>query len=305
MSVGAFLVATVAASPAAFGRTPEALPEPAASPSIWVFVLWGATSAIGLGVLAKLRGFDLRRGPGEGAMTPIAALTLIVAGFGVWFAQVAGQALALNASEADPTTLRGLAIAALGGYLLGVGAALAVWSFLGEWRVRPVDALRGAGWFCAWFPLTTLVGFVALALAIGLGGAPESIAHATLRELAEPGAWRGDGALWWWLVVVSVVIGAPILEEVVYRGCLQTALRDALMDRAGSPTVRGRWVAIIATSLLFTAMHYGAADTYALPALFTLSLGFGIARERTGSVVAPIVMHGLFNLVNVGVGVWG
>ena len=46
-------------------------------------------------------------------------------------------------------------------------------------------------------------------------------------------------------------------------------------------------------------MHAGAARWRALPALFVLSIGFGWIYEKTGRLWASIVMHVLFNAVNV------
>ena len=63
--------------------------------------------------------------------------------------------------------------------------------------------------------------------------------------------------------------------------------------------MRRPWTAIIITSAAFSAMHIGSAAVYALPGLFVLSLGFGWARERTGRLAAPIVMHAAFNVGNL------
>ncbi|MDH3584508.1 MAG: CPBP family glutamic-type intramembrane protease, partial [Phycisphaerae bacterium] len=93
--------------------------------------------------------------------------------------------------------------------------------------------------------------------------------------------------LLWGLVAVAV-IGAPLVEEIVFRGLLQTALRHARI-------VLRRWGVIVVASAVFTGIHVGAADWHAMPALFVLSLGLGFLYERTGSLWAPILMHALFN----------
>ncbi len=51
--------------------------------------------------------------------------------------------------------------------------------------------------------------------------------------------------------------------------------------------------AIFGTSLLFACIHTAVWPT-PVP-LFVLSLGLGILAQRSGSLVGPIVMHGLFN----------
>ena len=55
----------------------------------------------------------------------------------------------------------------------------------------------------------------------------------------------------------------------------------------------------IVTSIIFALMHWGAVAWHALPPLFVLSLAFGWIYERTGRLSASIVMHILFNAVNV------
>jgi membrane protease YdiL (CAAX protease family) len=88
------------------------------------------------------------------------------------------------------------------------------------------------------------------------------------------------------------VIAAPVLEEVLYRGLLQDAIRRA----TGRP-----WISITVTSLVFMMMHASIADWHALPPLFVLSLGLGWAYERTGRLATPIIMHAGFNLANLAV----
>ncbi|MEL6797724.1 MAG: CPBP family intramembrane glutamic endopeptidase, partial [Planctomycetota bacterium] len=125
------------------------------------------------------------------------------------------------------------------------------------------------------------------------GGAPDSpLQHGTLELLA-----IGDRAsVWWWAIVAGAVLGAPILEEVVFRGLLQPAIR----------AMAGPWAAILISGALFTVLHIprgpdsGGATWLAIPTLAVLSLALGIARERSGRLGVPIVMHIAFNALNVG-----
>lgn len=94
-----------------------------------------------------------------------------------------------------------------------------------------------------------------------------------------------------WLLVVSLVIIPPIVEEIVMRGFLFTGLRTKM------PFL----VATIMTSILFGAAHLpsgkdgllwvGAIDT------FVLSLVLCYLREKTGSVWAGIYLHAIKNAV--------
>ena len=47
------------------------------------------------------------------------------------------------------------------------------------------------------------------------------------------------------------------------------------------------------------AAYAGAAHASALIGLFVLSLGLGWARERSGSIIAPILIHAGFNALNI------
>ena len=53
-------------------------------------------------------------------------------------------------------------------------------------------------------------------------------------------------------------------------------------------------------------MHFvggGPVPWHALPPLFTLSIGIGIAFERTRGLATPITMHVLFNAANIAVAI--
>jgi membrane protease YdiL (CAAX protease family) len=187
-----------------------------------------------------------------------------------------------------PTLLR-LGAAALQGCLVACYA----WLVLrrppspGERRV-PVVRAAGIGVVAVAFvwPVSTLAGWVAGTIHRRItGAAPETIAHDTLRQLME-----SPPDVWFALMTFSVVIIAPVIEEVQYRGLLQESLR-----RFGL----GRWPAVLVTSAAFAAMHLSIADPHAVAALFVLSLGFGWAYERTGRLLAPIVMHIAFNAGNL------
>ncbi len=50
---------------------------------------------------------------------------------------------------------------------------------------------------------------------------------------------------------------------------------------------------------LFALAHASVAAPHALPTLFVLSLGFGLALERTGKLWVSVLMHAGFNAMNV------
>ena len=84
---------------------------------------------------------------------------------------------------------------------------------------------------------------------------------------------------------------APIGEELLFRGILQTAIKKVIPRRWGS--MRHRWVAIGVAALLFAVMH--TATPHHMVALAGLGVILGYLYERRGSLVVPILVHMLFN----------
>jgi len=89
------------------------------------------------------------------------------------------------------------------------------------------------------------------------------------------------------LIVFLAVIAAPLLEEMLFRGLIQTMLRSY----TGRP-----WLGVIITSALFASVHANATHW---PALFALAMGLGYTYERSGSLWRPIFMHALFNGITI------
>ena len=96
-----------------------------------------------------------------------------------------------------------------------------------------------------------------------------------------------------------VVLGVPLAEELIYRGLMQTGLRTGL---GVGETRRARgldWIAVGMTGVIFSVVHLGTADAHSLVILFALALAMGIAYERSGRLLVPIMMHAGFNGVNI------
>jgi membrane protease YdiL (CAAX protease family) len=90
-----------------------------------------------------------------------------------------------------------------------------------------------------------------------------------------------------------LVIAYP--EEIFFRGYMQTRLGDRFTRAVrvlGTPVS----ASIVITSLLFALGHYVIHPNPARLAVFFPSLVFGWLRERSGSVVAPGLFHGLANV---------
>ncbi len=105
-------------------------------------------------------------------------------------------------------------------------------------------------------------------------------------------------------LIFFAAIAAPLLEEIFFRGLLQTTLLEEgwgfLTPPKPNPlyhaTPARRWVAILLTSVLFAAVH-GSPEQAAV--LFVLSLALGYSYERTNNLWVPITFHATFNMVNI------
>jgi uncharacterized protein len=96
-----------------------------------------------------------------------------------------------------------------------------------------------------------------------------------------------------WLIVSLMAVAtliAPVAEELVFRGGLFRYFR----------TRAPRWIVIMATSLIFGALHVHWGGKFeGLPSfvpLVVLAVVFCAAYERTGLIGTTIVAHALFNL---------
>jgi membrane protease YdiL (CAAX protease family) len=110
------------------------------------------------------------------------------------------------------------------------------------------------------------------------------------------------------LIVVVAVAAAPVVEELVFRGMLQTMIRSYLAARRsplaaqgtgyeeGAAERSGAWPAIIISSALFASIHAIPAHW---PALFVLGVCLGYSYEKSGSLLRPFFIHSFFNAITV------
>jgi membrane protease YdiL (CAAX protease family) len=107
----------------------------------------------------------------------------------------------------------------------------------------------------------------------------------------------GDGMVaapyagpWFWL---SVMVYYPILEELLFRGALQGSLwRWGCWSRHEWLRISG---ANLIASLAFVCVHLlHQAPAWAL-AVLAPSLAFGYFRDRSRSILYPIMMHAIWN----------
>jgi membrane protease YdiL (CAAX protease family) len=221
---------------------------------------------------------------------PIDAPTAAVVFVGAWLAAQIVASIVLSVLHGTTTTTDPsfqVTAAALAGawatYLAAMWLASqragsgSVVADYGIW-FRPVDVLGlGIGALCS----LVLIRLVYLPLeAIW----PATFSEDRLTENAEDLVARADGSTW--LVVVVVVIGAPIVEELFYRGLLQRSL--AARYREG--------LVVVAVAAVFAIVHFRPVE---IPGLFAIGLVFGIAAVWTGRLGMAIAIHAGFNAVGI------
>lgn len=93
-----------------------------------------------------------------------------------------------------------------------------------------------------------------------------------------------EGKTWGLLFLLLASVLAPIGEEMLFRGWMYTSLRASF----------GVAAAMLVVSVLFALAHWEQTHLYAL-AVFPVGLGLAWIRERTDTIKASIVVHGLYN----------
>lgn len=117
--------------------------------------------------------------------------------------------------------------------------------------------------------------------------------YATIVLLRDRNALLGDILLLadmmrtdaWWMIALAAIAGAPIAEEVLFRGLMFGVLRSGPAGVIGAAVI---------TAVVWAAVH----AQYSLYGIFGIALiGLFLAwvREKTGSLVAPILCHAAYN----------
>lgn len=98
----------------------------------------------------------------------------------------------------------------------------------------------------------------------------------------------------WWLVALAAAIGAPIAEEILFRGYLYGMLRTTPVGAGGAGLV---------SAFLWSALH-AQYSGYGLAAIFIIGLYFAWLRERSGGLLVPICCHAGYNTLIVAALLW-
>jgi membrane protease YdiL (CAAX protease family) len=150
---------------------------------------------------------------------------------------------------------------------------------LGLRTLRPAGILAGAAWgvggWCMLVPAVLSASVMAATL-LGIGGNPFDN-PVTLMLVLDPTPETVA------LLLVSVTILAPLFEETFFRGFLHGRLRRHFTPY-GSAMISG---------FCFALAHLSLSNL--LP-LWALGFALGVLYDRTRSLWAPMIAHGLWNL---------
>ena len=82
--------------------------------------------------------------------------------------------------------------------------------------------------------------------------------------------------------LVQAVVLSPLIEELFFRGFLQTFLKN----------YTSTWLAVVLSAGVFAFAHVNLGSTLQL---WFLGVALGIAYEHTGALLLPVGIHGCFN----------
>jgi membrane protease YdiL (CAAX protease family) len=178
--------------------------------------------------------------------------------------------------------------------LISAGLALAVMAFLARKRR---SSLAAYGFKSATLRQLALALILGLVFALGLKA---------LSRILPLGASADLGALKQWQVILFFWIAAPVQEETIFRGLIQSVVqtRNPLEFSVGVGDFKLPF-AVLVSALLFAAVHIatvrlGASLSEALFVVcgaFVLGIVAGWLRWKSGSLLPAILLHAIFNIL--------
>lgn len=99
--------------------------------------------------------------------------------------------------------------------------------------------------------------------------------------------------LYFFFATFSIIIFAPAIEELLFRGFFQSYLRRYF----NAP------IAIMLSSAAFSLFHFskdqGLGNIPIIGSLFVLANFLGFVYERQGSLLSPMILHAAFNILSI------
>jgi len=225
------------------------------------------------------------------APRPIDASTAVFTFIGAWtVAQVVSSLILVALGRGDTSVDIPFGVLAVA--LVGAWASYLIGMWIASQRAGSGSFLADYGVSFRWVDL--------LGLAIGAGAQlvairvvylplealwPDTFTQDRLTENAQDLVDRAGGASTLLLFAV-VVIGAPVVEELFYRGLLQRSLADRFNEGA----------VLVVVAAIFAAVHFRPVE---FPGLFVFGLILGYAALRARRLGPAITIHIGFNLTGL------
>jgi membrane protease YdiL (CAAX protease family) len=143
---------------------------------------------------------------------------------------------------------------------------------------RPTSWARAAG-----ISALVIVAVLIAGAAVSPFGNPEQ------EQGLIPERWDPDRVAQFVAFAVVVIVVAPIVEELMFRG-----VGYGLLERFG------RAAAIVLVGIAFGLMHGLVAG---FPVIATFGIGLAYLRARTGSIYPCILLHASFNAAGLAIGI--
>ena len=137
------------------------------------------------------------------------------------------------------------------------------------------------GWKVMWLALIPMFVLTGLWTALLMWLAPD-VVIGDLRVFKE--LLQGDTAM---LALAAIAIGAPLSEELLFRGFLFSGLAKSKLGLVGTGVL---------TATLWTMLHFGYS-IFGLIEVLTIGLYFSWLLVRTGSAWVTIFCHAVYNTV--------
>jgi len=179
--------------------------------------------------------------------------------------------------DIDPLYDAGLAVAGVIQYAILVLIAIG----LARMFPRPIDALGLRRFRGRW----VWISFAVVAATLAVGIAMEPILHGAEEQGLAPDEWESEHAAAFAVNTAMIVLVAPFVEELFFRGIGVRAL-----------TVFGPVAAILLTGVVFAGVH-GVVG--ALPALALFGIGLAWIRVRSASIWPGFIAHATYNGIGV------
>jgi membrane protease YdiL (CAAX protease family) len=222
---------------------------------------------------------------------PIDASTAMVTFIGSWAAaQLVSSVILLVLADGQTSSEASFGVLAVA--LAGAWASYLTGMWLASQRAGSGSMVADYGITFRWIDLA--------GLAVGAGAQlvlirvvylplealwPGTFTEDRLTENAQDLVDRAGGASTLLLVAV-VVVGAPVVEELFYRGLLQRSLAARFNEGA----------VLVAVAVIFAAVHFRPIE---FPGLFVFGLVLGWAALRTRRLGPAITIHVGFNLTGL------